>query len=428
MKFGIVADDNTGATDAAGMLTEAGISTVFLVGTPGYNSNPETIESFDAAVIGTCSRSISLHDADILTSGAFRFLKQSGAEKFQLKYCSTFDSTKKGNIGISLDAALKELGTNRTIVAPALPVNGRTTYLGYHFVNGVPLNESPMRNHPLNPMTDANLVRWLQYQTEKKVALAPLNIIRKGSWALKRHLNQKVRNGASYIVTDATEQQDLEIIAEATEKWPLLSGGSGITAAIPRQLFKRRRNLDFSERLQKYSRQTLVVAGSCSEATRAQNKLASRHGFKLFVVDSLKILDRSFSVERFRKRIVKHLKTGGNAIIASSATPETIEKVHSALVETKISPEIFGELVAGTLSEIISSVFDYVMPGRMVVSGGETSGAICQRLGISMMETGLPIAPGVPYCFPLHGPDVLTILKSGNFGGEDFYLQARDLG
>ena len=427
MKFGIVADDNTGATDAAGMLTAAGIPTVFLVGVPGNNCNLELVKKYDAAVIGTCTRSISLHDAEILTTGAFRFLKRLGAEKFQLKYCSTFDSTPKGNIGITLDAALAELGTAKTIVCPALPVNGRTTYCGYLFVNGVPLNESSLRNHPLNPMTDANLVRWLQHQTNKKVALAPLEAVRKGDRALKRFLNLAVRNGAPYIVTDAIDQSDLEIIAEATKTWPLISGGSGITAAIPNLLFGKRRKLDFSSRLKNYSSQTLVVAGSCSEATRAQNKFAAKNGFKLFTVDSLKILDRSFSVDRFKQRVIKHLSTGGNAIIASSAAPETIRKVHEVLGECRLSPEIFGELVAGTLSEITAAVFEKIQPGRLLVSGGETSGAVCQRLDLTMLETGLPIAPGVPYCFPLQGPDVLTVLKSGNFGGEDFYLQVASL-
>jgi uncharacterized protein YgbK (DUF1537 family) len=242
MRFGIVADDHTGATDAAGMLTERGVRTVLLLDWSSPTEVAAVVAPFQAIVLGAETRSVAPEAAFRRTAEGVDLLKAIGADQVQFKYCSTFDSTPRGNIGPSLDAAMERLGARGAVVCPALPVNGRLTFMGYHFVNGQLLSESPLRDHPLNPMTDSNLVRWLSQQTRRRVGLADFFTVRRGSDALRQSLDAQLAEGCSYVVTDAIEDRDLAMIAEATRDWPLASGGSGITAALADLHFPERRN------------------------------------------------------------------------------------------------------------------------------------------------------------------------------------------
>ena len=266
MKFGIIADDNTGATDAAGMCTERGLRTLLLTQKP-HGQDIESAKKFDAVILGTQARSVASTESYHRTREAVMTLKQMGTEKIQIKYCSTFDSTKDGNIGSSLDAALDALRAKGTVVCPALPVNGRTTYQGYHFVNGRLLSESSLKDHPLNPMTDPDLVRWLQYQTDRQVTLASVCDIRQGGHALAKTLDDLLREGNSYIVTDAIFQEDIAVIAEATQDWPLVSGGSGITAEVAGSIQSGYTGPDWKTLASQTKKTMLVVSGSGSPTT-----------------------------------------------------------------------------------------------------------------------------------------------------------------
>ena len=428
MRFGIVADDNTGATDAAGMLTEKGVRTILFIDVPDSKNFQEVARQYDAAVIGACTRSIAPAAAYARTTEAVELLlKQPDVQKTQIKYCSTFDSTRKGNIGPSLDAAMDALQTKATIVSPALPVNGRTTYLGYHFVNGDLLSESPLKDHPLNPMTDANLVRWLQRQTRRKVSLAPLPVIRKGVEALRDFLGRGVKCGEEYFVTDTIEQRDLTTIAEATADWPLISGGSGITAEIPAVLFPGRKALSFAERLSRYSKGTLVIAGSCSPATRGQNAHALANGFAGLRLDGLAVLEKTTDLAAVSEAALREFRRGRNVLVYASSDPGEVVRVQERGKSLGLSEPETGEKIATALAEIGATLIDRGGVGRLVISGGETSAAVCRRLGTLALEVGLPIEPGVPYCFSVEAPHLIMVLKSGNFGSEDFYLKTRKL-
>lgn len=427
MRFGIVADDNTGATDAAGMLTEKGVRTVLFIALPGPKHLEETAREYDAAVIGACTRSIAPKEAYDRTAEAVGLLQQMGVEKLQIKYCSTFDSTPDGNIGPTLDAAMDLLKTDATVVSPALPVNGRTTYQGYHFVNGQLLSESPLKDHPLNPMTDANLVRWLQRQTGRKVSPASLEIIRKGPEALETFLRLRMQQGDAYFVTDTIEQSDLTTIARATAEWPLISGGSGITAEIPGILFPGERNLTFSERLAKCSRNTLVIAGSCSPATRQQNAFALANGFVGLRLDGATVLEGRIAPDEITNAASQEFARGKNILLHASSDPAEVRRVQEHGKSMGLSATDTGEKIASTLAEVAARLIEREEVGRLIVSGGETSGSVCRRLGVSALEVGLPIDPGVPYCFPIERPGIVMALKSGNFGARQFYLKVQHL-
>jgi len=423
--FGIIADDNTGATDAAGMLTEKGVPTILLMDVPVEQDLKAVTAPFGAVVIGTGARSIDPKAAYARTAGAVKLLTKLGVQKIQIKYCSTFDSTPKGNIGPSIDAAMDCLKVPGTIVCPALPVNERTTYCGYHFVDGQLLSESPLRNHPLNPMTDSNLVRWLQMQTTRNVSLVGLTVIRQGVNALKADLFARTEQGQNYLVTDAIDQSDLRIIAHATAGWPLITGGSGITAEIPELLFKKRAPLSFSDRLASSGHATLVVAGSCSPATRKQNEFAMNHGFIGLRVNGRDVLNQKIDCGGLVQKAAHELDCGKDILLYSSTDSSDFERVQRKGTSMGLSASETGERIASILARICAGVIQLGRVGRFIISGGETSGAVCRRLKVWALEVGLPVAPGVPFCFPIDGPDIVMVLKSGNFGSEDFYTKVK---
>ena len=424
MRFGIVADDNTGASDAAGMLTEKGVRTALVLSSGRGQESDAFLGGFDAVVLGTQTRSVAPPLARERTTEAIERLRELGVQKVQLKYCSTFDSTPEGNIGCSLDAGLDAMGQDATIVAPALPVNGRTTYNGYHFVNGVPLAESPLRDHPLNPMTDSNLVRWLQQQTERKVDLVRLGGVRRGPTRARAVMDSLVAEGASYLVTDAIEQSDLATIAEATADRSFISGGSGITAEMPRLMFPGRSPLRFTERIGGLREGLVVISGSLSPATRAQNAVALSNGFHGVPIEPRRALGGDIDLCQVADRAGGLLRQGEPVIVYAPAdSTDDVRRVQEFGSTLGLSVTETGETIAGALAAVAGHLVDAGLVGRLIISGGETSGAVCARVGFGAFEVGLPVAPGVPYCFPASHPALMVVLKSGNFGSEDFHLR-----
>jgi uncharacterized protein YgbK (DUF1537 family) len=428
MRFGIVADDNTGASDAAGMLTEKGVRTALVLSLAAACEAESFLGDLDAVVLGTRIRSMAPDQARERTTAAVECLKVLQVEKVQLKYCSTFDSTPDGNIGCSLDAGLEALGQEATIVAPALPVNGRTTYNGYHFVNGVLLSESPLRHHPLTPMTDSNLVRWLQQQTRRRVAVVRLDEIRRGAEHARGLMDSLVADGVSYLVTDAIEQSDLTVVAEATADWPFISGGSGITAEIARLMFPDRSALCFAERTARLSGGLLVVSGSQSPATRAQNCWAVRNGFAGVPVEPQEVLNGKLDVDLVVGAAGSLLGEGKPVVIyARAESPEDVREVQQFGKALGLSVTETGAMIADALAKVARRLVESRRVARLIISGGETAGAVCAQAGFGALEVGMPVEPGVPYCFPASHPDLMVVLKSGNFGSEDFYLRVMNL-
>ena len=109
--------------------------------------------------------------------------------------------------------------------------------MGYHFVGDRLLSESVLSRHPLNPMKDSNLVRWLSYQTEVPAGLIDYSVISKGTGAVLEKRKQLENMGIIYHVTDAVCQENIDIITEAYKDTGFLTGGSGISASIGRLYF-----------------------------------------------------------------------------------------------------------------------------------------------------------------------------------------------
>jgi len=413
--LGSIADDFTGATDLANTLVRQGMRTALLFGVPKDRPAPAEI---DAVVVALKSRTIPAADAVAQSLSSLAWLRETGARQILFKYCSTFDSTDRGNIGPVAEALADVLGADFSVFCPAFPENGRTIYRGYLFVGDVLLSESGMRDHPLTPMRDANLVRVLGRQTRRKVGLVPIAVVNRGVDAVRTEFIRLKASGVTYAILDAVADADLMVLGEALADLALVTGGSGIALGLPEN-FRRAGLLDArkrSDRLPLVPGPAAVISGSCSTATLAQ-VAAMRALRPVLDIDPLAIAAGEPVAARALDWAASRL--GDEPIlISASATPEQVRTV-----QERLGREQAGHLVEATLAEIARGL---VIRGvrRLVVAGGETSGAVVQALGISGLRIGPQIDPGVPWTTTLDEPTLALALKSGNFGKEDFFVRA----
>jgi len=417
--LGCIADDLTGATDLANTLARRGMSVVQTIGAPAPG---DPVPEAEAIVVALKSRTIPAQEAVALSLAACRWLKQAGARQFYFKYCSTFDSTDQGNIGPVADALAAELGAGLTTVCPAFPETGRTIYLGHLFVGRDLLSDSPMRNHPLTPMRDANLVRVLSRQTRAKVDLIPVETVRHGPTAVSAALDSLTRKSVRYAVVDAIEDNDLMILGAASAEMKLITGGSGAAIGLPENF--RRAGLIPARHavapLPEVGGLGAVLAGSSSQATLGQ-VAAMRARHPALALEPLKLAENPARGVAEALDWAKPKLAAGPILIHAGAAPKEVAAVQAAL-----GRERAGALIEDALAEIAKGL---VAAGvrRLVVAGGETSGAVVQGLGVKALQIGPQIDPGVPACLSIGTPHLALALKSGNFGMEDFFMKALDV-
>ena len=429
--LGCIADDFTGATDLANNLVRQGLRTVQTIGVPDADAEPVDA---DAVVVALKSRTMAPAEAVAQSLAALQWLKGQGVQQVYFKYCSTFDSTPAGNIGPVTDALLDALhgpGLGLTIACPAFPDNGRTVFKGHLFVGDVLLSDSGMRDHPLTPMTDANLVRVMQAQTRRRVGLVAQDVVARGAAAIRQRLDELRAQGVGVAVVDAVANADLMAIGQALAGMPLVTAGSGIAIGLPQnwrdQLGSQLGDGQRAAQLPPASGAQAVVSGSCSQATNAQVQQFIQTGRPAFAVDPLAIAAGNDVVGQALAALRPALGEGrgpGNGPVLAYATaePAAVKAVQAQLGVARA-----GELVEAALSRIALGL---VQAGarQLVVAGGETSGAVVQALGVQRMAIGPQIDPGVPWTAvrspacpgqPLH-----LALKSGNFGSVDFFTKA----
>ncbi|WP_018917000.1 3-oxo-tetronate kinase [Vreelandella zhanjiangensis] len=419
--LGAIADDFTGATDLANNLVRGGMRCLQVIGVP-----QETIDlqEVDAVVVALKSRSCPVDEAITDSLAALEWLRSQGARQLFFKYCSTFDSTDKGNIGPVADALLDRLGASQTVMVPAFPINGRTVYQGHLFVGDRLLNDSGMQHHPLNPMQDADLVRVLSRQTAHPVGLLGHSVIAKGASAAFDHLSALAEQGTRHVICDTLDEQDLDILAEATVLIPLVTGGSGLGQALPAQYRAQGWLESITEpgRLQPASGSTLVLSGSCSKATLAQvADFLVRHPEGGFALDPLSLAESDQQWEQALAFARQQLTAQTPVLIYASADPEKVSAAQQVLGAAHA-----GALVEEALSQLAITLVNEGV-GKLLVAGGETSGAVVSALGISTLRIGEQIDPGVPWTqAPLAGREapLSLALKSGNFGSVDFFTRA----
>lgn len=413
-KLGCIADDFTGATDLANNLVRSGMRVVQTIGVPAAPLAADV----DAVVVALKSRTIPAAEAIVQSLDALKWLQAQGAQQIYFKYCSTFDSTPEGNIGPVTEALMDALGTDFTIATPAFPDNGRTVFKGYLFAGNVLLNESGMQNHPLTPMTDANLVRVMQAQTKRKVGLIDYKTVGLGEAAIRERIATLRAEGVGVGVVDATSNEDLHRMGPALKSLPLLTAGSGVAIGLPAN-FGLKPSLQASKLPAARGLQA-VVSGSCSVATNGQVAHFKATGRPAMAINPASLMHgQTDAVVQQVLAWAGPLLQGGPVLVYSTAEPDAVKAVQAQLGVAEA-----GALVEHALASVARGLVDLGVQ-QLVVAGGETSGACVQALNIAQLQIGPQIDPGVPWC---HAPSptggVHITLKSGNFGTEDFFSKA----
>ncbi|MGK7862192.1 3-oxo-tetronate kinase [Falsiroseomonas sp. E2-1-a4] len=411
--LGCIADDFTGATDLASMLVKNGMATVQVI---GIRTGP--LPEADAIVIALKSRTTPASQAIAESLAAAEALLAAGAKQLFFKYCSTFDSTDAGNIGPVADALLKRLGAGFALACPAFPANGRSIYQGHLFAGTHLLNESGMENHPLTPMRDANLVRVLSRQTEGSVSLVPFSVVEQGAHAIRDAMTRMAEGGRRYAIVDAVTDAHLAAIGEAAAKHPLITGGSGIAMGLPANFRAQGLLPPRPDAAALPAAQGLcaVVAGSCSRATLGQIGFARDHA-PVLELDALATPDAAALAAQALEWCEGKLSATHPIVIAGSASPEKV-----AALQAKLGRDAAGALVEHAMATVAQGLVARGV-GRLVVAGGETSGAVVSALGVRTLRIGAEIDTGVPWTYA-DPAGIHMALKSGNFGGRDFFLKA----
>lgn len=416
LALGCIADDFTGATDLANNLVRAGMRVVQTIGTP---EDPLDAEA-DAVVVALKSRTIPAADAVAQSLVALEWLRRQGARQIYFKICSTFDSTPAGNIGPVTEALMDALGCDFTIVTPAFPDTGRTVFKGHLFVGDVLLSDSGMRHHPLTPMTDSNLVRVLAAQSRRPVGLIEHRVVAQGEQAVRDRMEELRRQGVGLAVVDVVDNDDLMLLGRAFKGLPMLTAGSGVAIGLS-QNGGFTPGLAAAAAMPPKTGSRAVISGSCSQATTAQVKAFVDAGLPAFVVDPARLAHGEDVVAEAIAWAVP-LLPHGPVLVYSTASPDDVLAAQKAFGAART-----GALVEAALAGIACALVEAGVR-QLVVAGGETSGACVQALRIRQLRIGSQIDPGVPWCHarsPLApGAGLHLTLKSGNFGGPDFFTRA----
>ncbi|MFZ9989574.1 MAG: 3-oxo-tetronate kinase [Burkholderiaceae bacterium] len=420
--LGCIADDFTGATDLANNLVRAGMRTVQTIGVP---ESADAVFA-DAIVVALKSRTVPATDAVAQSLKAYQWLKAQGVSQIYFKYCSTFDSTPAGNIGPVTDALLDAIhgeGKGFTIVCPAFPENQRTIFNGHLFVGEQLLSDSGMRDHPLTPMTDANLVRVMQAQTKRRVGLVNYATVSKGADAIKAAFQNLQDQGYGVAVVDAISNTDLMAMGAALAGMPLVTAGSGVAIGLP-QNWRATGQLapsDHADQLPPPSGYQAVISGSCSVATNQQVAVWRDAGLPALAIDPLGLANGTTTADAAADWARQHLPKGP-VLVYATAAPEAVREI-----QAQLGVAAAGALVESALSRIAVSLIESGVR-QLEVAGGETSGAVVQALAVARMAIGPQIDPGVPWtCVnaAAAGDEIVHVaLKSGNFGTPDFFQKA----
>ena len=412
--LGCIADDFTGATDLASMLARSGVNVSLRIGVP--LSTPENTAEIE--VIALKTRSISASKAIEESLSALKWLKEAGAKKYFFKYCSTFDSTAEGNIGPVSEALMNELKVDQTIYCPAFPENERSIYMGNLFVGQKLLSESSMKDHPLTPMNDSNLMRLLSAQVSRRVGLADRIVVNSGVNSLKEKLISLKENDVPHVIVDAVADTDLDTIASACQDMDFITGGSALAMPLA-EFYKASGKIsanDNSFMNKKLNTGSIILSGSCSEMTIIQVKNFIQRGAAAFQLDPIDLAENGV------KKVLDWLSSQDftkNIIIYATSDPDTVKKV-----QAELGVDMAGKIVEQGLSECAIAARELGIK-NFIIAGGETSGAITKALNVRQLDIGIEIAPGVPWTFSgKRNNQIALSLKSGNFGSEEFFTEA----
>jgi uncharacterized protein YgbK (DUF1537 family) len=414
--LGCISDDITGATDLALTLKRSGMRTLQVMGVP---ADPAPLEEFDAVIVALKSRTNAPAEAIAWSLESLDVLQKAGARQIFFKYCSTFDSTDQGNIGPVAEALIEKLGGEAAFVCPAFPTNKRTIYKGHLFVGDQLLSDSPMKDHPLTPMRDANLVTVMGRQTKLPVGLVPFDVVANGADAINAAVAGAVKDGKRFLVIDAITDDHLLAIGKAAAGHKLITGGSGVGLGLADNFVAAglMEKSDADAPMHPNKGHRAILSGSCSAATRGQIAAAKAAGLPNRQIDALAL---AAGTEKPADFIAFARENAGDkpVLVYSSADPDVVAGVQAELGREKagaLVEEAMGEIARGLVADGVT---------QLIVAGGETSGAVTAALDVTAIEIGPEIDPGVPWTKSLDDRGLVLALKSGNFGAERFFIDA----
>ncbi|QIG49353.1 four-carbon acid sugar kinase family protein [Nordella sp. HKS 07] len=416
MLLGVIADDFTGASDIANTLAKGlpghgGLRTAQFLNVPRRKAGAD----IEAGVVALKTRSIPAVDAVSQSLAALRWLLEQGCRQIVFKYCSTFDSTPEGNIGPVAEALAAELDTAGVIVCPAFPAAGRTVYQGHLFVHDRLLNESGLENHPLNPMTDPDIRRWLARQAKKSVGLVSWPSVREGQTQIAAELGLSVQRGECLVIVDALTEEDLVAIGRAAASARLITGGSGIALGLPGNFISAGLAKGEMPSLVGVKGPEAILAGSCSTATRGQIE-THRRGHPVLAIDVDEVMRGASGPEEIVTFVLAN--QGRAPLVYSSADPaevKALQERHGRAPVAHALDRLFAEVARSLVEKGVR---------RLVVAGGETSGAVVSALDLGALAIGPEIDPGIPVLVSDGEAPIALALKSGNFGAPDFFVKA----
>lgn len=408
MLLGCIGDDFTGSSDLGNTLTKAGMRVTQYVGVP---DTPATSD-VEAGIVALKSRSIPVEEAVKLSLAALEWLRAQGCTQFLFKYCSTFDSTPQGNIGPVAEALADALGARQVLVCPAFPAAGRSIYQGHLFVTDKLLSESGMQNHPLTPMTDPDIRRWLGHQIKGTVGHIPAQVVMQGADSIRNRMQSEDAAGHRLLVADAITDADLVALGQAASDLPLITGGSGIAMGLPGNFRAKGLLASHENTWSGQAGRAAILSGSCSNATRGQVAAhAKLHPSREVTADQ--VMSGTVTAALLTDWA---LAQDGLPLIYTSADPAVVADAQARYGKDTVATRIealFADLARALVAGGVT---------RLISAGGETSGAVVEGLDLTALEIGPEIDPGVPM---IRAADNLVLaLKSGNFGGPDFFVRA----
>ncbi|THA09167.1 3-oxo-tetronate kinase [Rodentibacter pneumotropicus] len=411
--LGVIADDFTGASDIASFLVENGLKTVQMNGVP----NTTLTEKVDAIVISLKSRSNPVNEAIEQSLLALDWLQKCGCSRFYFKYCSTFDSTEKGNIGPVTDVLLEALNEDFTVITPALPINGRTIFNGYLFVGNVLLNESGMRHHPITPMKDANLMRLMDAQAKGKTGLVSYADVIQGVEHVKSCFTQLKQAGFRYAVVDAADNRQLAALAEAVSDLKLVTGGSGLGAYMAARLSGGKKA---EKAFVPKKARSIILSGSCSEMTNKQVNAYKEKATTIYLDVEKAVANANYADILF-EQVLPHIDEPLAPMVYATVPPDELKRI-----QAQFCAEQASQAIEQTFAKLAQRLKEKANVENFITAGGETSSIVVQKLGFSGFQIGKQIAPGVPWLKAL-GESTALALKSGNFGKETFFIDAQGM-
>jgi len=414
MLLGCIGDDFTGSSDLGNTLTKSGMHVMQYSGIPDGPAHPDV----EAGIIALKSRSIPVAEAIEQSLAALDWLKAQGCQQFFFKYCSTFDSTPDGNIGQVAQALAQALKADQVIFCPAFPTTGRSIFQGHLFVGDQLLSDSPLKDHPLNPMTESDLRKWLALQTGTEIGHVSFSDVQAGADQVRQKMSDEAAAARNYMIVDAITDDDLMIVGQALKSQPPVTGGSGIAIGLPQNFPKIAGKQDAAAKWQGEAGRCVAICGSCAAATRAQIAAHKAAGQPVLALDSEAVIAGEYGISDALAWAEAALDNAPEAIplIYSSADPEAVRAIqekHGRSLAAEAFESFFGALATALVADLAS---------RLIVAGGETSGAVVEALALPSLVIGPEIDPGVPAL--RGGPSLTLALKSGNFGAEDFFVKA----